>query len=316
MTGRGKIIVFGISTISAVVMAVVILIFISSVVLKAPIRTVGPAAQEGTWGLSAIGVRSQTSPGYKADDTGNLAGIPQRAEVPRAKTEREIREEMLTAITSTMILKGIVAGLSNKDFYAVIDRGGQKGMWVYEIGDLVEGGLTVADIRRDSVTIERGDFRYVLRLFARSPEGLSIMGKGAAATDGAGRQVPDERRRSVKEPDWTRELRKEGNVILISKDLAERIKADSNLIMSSLAIKIDMDAKGRALGYRVVSVDRGSLAQKMGIMADDTLREVNGHEVKTPDDLQRAYENIHNSTRFDIKVLRKGRTETLQYAIR
>ena len=49
-----------------------------------------------------------------------------------------------------MALKGVMMSARKKDTYAVIDLGGQKGVWPYEKGEVVDKGLTVKEIRRDS----------------------------------------------------------------------------------------------------------------------------------------------------------------------
>ena len=66
----------------------------------------------------------------------------------------------------------------------------------------------------------------------------------------------------------------------------------------------------------MVGVDKGSLAQKLGIMPDDVLQEVNGFSVKTSEDMKKAHEALKNASTFEVKVLRKGKMETLHYEIR
>ncbi len=103
---------------------------------------------------------------------------------------------------------------------------------------------------------------------------------------------------------------------MISKSLAEKMKNDNTTIMSSLAIKLSTDASGRPNGYKVVSVDNGSLAQKLGIRADDVLQEVNGYKLKTAEDTKKAHDALKNASTFEVKVLRQGKVETLRYEIR
>jgi S1-C subfamily serine protease len=80
--------------------------------------------------------------------------------------------------------------------------------------------------------------------------------------------------------------------------------------MSSIAIKPGAD------GVKVVAVDQGSIAQRMGIAPDDTLQEVNGQKLSSAGDMNQVYEALKNATNFEVKVLRNGRSETLRYEIR
>ena len=73
----------------------------------------------------------------------NLFRAKLQVEVPKPKTEKEIEEESLAAAVKAMALKGVMMGRRKKDTYAVIDLGGQKGVWTYEAGDVVDKGLTV-----------------------------------------------------------------------------------------------------------------------------------------------------------------------------
>jgi len=219
-----------------------------------------------------------------------------------------------------MILKGVMTGLQNRDFYAVIDRGGQKGVWTYELGETIERGLTVTDIKKDAVIIEKGDFGAILKLFAKSFERIPAKAHAAAApvlTAGKEDVKPQKKETTAqKSVDYSKDVKKEGKTTVLSKSLADRIKNDNAVVMSSLAVKVSIDAAGKPNGYKVASVDKGSLASKLGIMQDDVLQEVNGFSLKTAEDARKAHETLKNSTRFEVKVLRRGKVETLRYEIR
>jgi type II secretion system protein C len=315
MMKKRKIVAFAISTVSAVVIAVVVLIFVNASLLRVPIRT---QSVEASMVRQASNTQQVPAPAdFSAIQTRNLFRTKLEAELPKPKTEKEIEEERLTGIVKTMILKGVMTG-RKKDFYAVIDKGGQKGVWTYEIGEVVEGGLAVTEIRKDSVILQKGEFKVLLRLFTPTFERLSTA-QAAASKETPKKQTPQPAPVQKREPgaiDLTKEIRREGKTILLSRALVERIKADNTLLMSSMAVKMETDEKGQPTGYKVVTVDNNSLAQKMGILSGDKLVEVNGYALKTVEDLKRANQNLQNSTRLDIKVLRKGKVETLNYEVR
>ena len=96
-------------------------------------------------------------------------------------------------------------------------------------------------------------------------------------------------------------IRKEGSVTLIPKSLAERLKADNNIVMSSVAVKAAND------GLKVVAVDQGSVAQKIGIAPDDTLQAINGHRLDASEDMNKVYDELKNVTNFEVRLLRRGR---------
>jgi type II secretory pathway component PulC len=51
-------------------------------------------------------------------------------------------------------------------------------------------------------------------------------------------------------------------------------------------------------------------------MQDDVLQEVNGFQLKTTEDAKKAHEMLRNTSNLEVKVLRRGKVETLRYEIR
>ena len=105
-------------------------------------------------------------------------------------------------------------------------------------------------------------------------------------------------------------IRRMGSITLVSRPLAERLKADNTLITYSIAVKLGPN------GVKIVSVDRGSIAQRLGIAPGDTLRSVNGRKLSSTEDMSLVYEALKNETSFEVRVLRKGKPKTLRYEIR
>ncbi len=297
--GEKKLIIFGVSTLSGVVAGIIALIAVNASFLKAPGAVAARAISSPK--PAAGRLASLAEPDYKAIAERNLFRAKLQVEIPKPKTEEELEEEALTKIVKTMALKGVMLSPKKRDNYAVIDLGGPKGVWVYERGDVIERGLAVKEITKDSAMIEKGDFGVLLKLFSSAPQiikrrtPVQLAAKPAAVT---GKINP------------AKEIKREGPVVKISKSLAERLKADNASIMSSVAVKPTPD------GVKIVAVDRGSIAQSMGIAPNDTLQTVNGLKLGSKEDMNAVYESLKNSSDFEITVLRGGKTETLRYQIR
>ena len=314
---RKQLIFSGVSTLAGVLLGVIALIVIDASLLKIPVTFDGKSR--------AVPRKPEAEPkadstDYKAITERNLFRAKLQTEIPKPKSEKDIEEETLVTIMKPMTLKGIMTGHQKKDFYAVIDRGGQKGVWTYELGETIERGLTVTDIKKDAVIIEKGDFAAILKLFAKSFERIPSTAHAAATPVQTARK--EEPKATKKEPvapkatDYSKDVKKEGKTTVLSKSLADRIKSDNTVVMSSIAIKLSTDAAGKANGYKVVSVDKGSLANKLGIMQDDVLQEVNGFQLKNAEDAKKAHETLRNASKLEVKVLRRGKVETLRYEIR
>lgn len=312
MTRQRLLMFAGVSTLAGVFLGVIALIALDASLLSIPLPVGwkgGAGSQKTERELIADGSKD-----YKAVTERNLFRAKLQAEIPKPRSEKEIEEEMLVNILKPMTLKGVMTGQHNKDFFAVIDRGGQKGVWTYEVGETIERGLAVTDIRKDAVIIEKGDFAAILKLFARSFE--RIPSAHAAAAPQEGLKLAKKVQTVPRTQDYSKDVKKEGKTTVISKSLAEKMKNDNTTIMSSVAIKLSTDTSGRPNGYKVVSVDNGSLAQKLGIRAEDVLQEVNGYALNTAEDTKKAGDALKNASTFDVKVLRQGKVETLRYEIR
>lgn len=312
MINKKYIIPFAVSTAVAVLAAIVILMAINASLLRIP--QIDAKARQKQGDMPAAANTPSSTPDYKAISDRNLFRAKLQVEIPKPKSPKEIEEELLTAILKTMTLKGVMIGDRKKDYYAVIDRGGQKGVWIYETGEVVEKGLAVKEIRKDAVVLQKDDFGALLRLFALNAERIPVAAAPAAsipAMDAATAKKP-----TAKKQNQGLEIKKVGKTLVIPKKLAERLKSDNGAVMSSIAVKVATDAKGQTAGYKVVAIDKESIVGKMGLKANDTLQAVNGYSLKSGDDLKKLYEDLKNATKFELKVLRQGKQETIFYEIR
>jgi type II secretory pathway component PulC len=307
MINRKGLMILGISTVTGAALGFAVLIVINTSILRFPEAAPSSPTQWPTYKTDRPAEQDGHSD-YKVISERNLFRAKLQAEIPKPKTEKEIEEEVLTGIVKAMLLKGVMLGTRQKDNYAIIDRGGQKGVWTYEMGDVIERGLILKEIRKDSIKVEKAEFAAVLKLF--SPVYEKTTGTQVASIP-VGTQPPQKKAGSEQvKLDLVKDIRREGSVTLVSKSLAEKVKTDSNIVMSAIAIKMGSD------GLKVVTVDKGSIAQRMGIAPDDTLQEVNGQRLNSSQDMNKVYEALKNATSFEVRVLRRGRPETLRYEIR
>jgi type II secretion system protein C len=307
-----------VSTVVAIVLSIVVLIFINTSLMKIPMQGGAKNAYAKVASLSDASENVRAD--YKAITERNLFRAKLQVEIPQPRSEREIEEENLSNVMKNLTLKGVWLGQKKDHDYAVIDKGQQKGVWTYEVGETVEGGLVVSDIQRSSVTLAKDDFVAIIKLFAKGFERIRVPGKALPAVaksqeadkpktekKGAGALTPGE---------LAKEIHNEGKTIVVSKALIDKIRADNSLIMSAVAVKAALDKTGKADGFQVVSVDRGSLAEKMGIAPNDIVQEVNGFSIKSSEDIKKAQGTFNNTNKFEVKVLRGNQPRTLYYEIK
>jgi len=312
---------FAISSAAAVLAAVIILIVINTSVMKIPLQVAGKNAYAKS--VAVQDPSANVKAGYDAITNRNLFRAKLETEIPVPKSEKQIEEEQLTEIMKAMVLKGVWLGEKKSDLYAVIDRGGQKGVWTYELGEVVEKGLVVSDIQRNSVLIKKNDFGATLKLFAKGFERVNLPPSASDAKDVKeakgdkfAKVAKEEKPPSRQQPDYSKDIRKEGNAVVMSKALADKIRADNSVVLSAIAVKASLDDKGQSNGFKIVAVDKDSVADKMGLAANDILQEVNGRKLKTADDLKNAQDAFKNTAKFEVKVLRNNQAKMLHYEVK
>lgn len=309
---------FAIITVLAVLFSIVMLIAVNASIMKIPVRFFDKNAYAKTTSVKDASENIVATVAAIAER--NLFRAKLEIELPKPKTEEEIEEEMLTSIVSDLTLKGVWLGQKKGDSYAVIDRGKQKGVWTYEIGEIIEKGLSVSEIKSNAAILKKDEYAISVKLFAKGfewiskPKVMTAAAKSKTATDAS--PAPKKEKTEPPKPDLTKEIKTDGNKVIISKALADQIRADNSVIMSQVAIKGSLDGKGKSNGFKIVSVDRGSVAEKIGIRTNDIVQEVNGFALRSSDDLKKAQQTFKNSGKFEVKILRGGQTKTLYYEIR
>jgi S1-C subfamily serine protease len=115
---------------------------------------------------------------------------------------------------------------------------------------------------------------------------------------------------------YSKEIMMKGKVVVVSKALADKIRADNSIVMAAVTVKASLDKRRKGNGYRIVAVDKGSLAQKLGILKNDIVQEVNGFKLVSADDVNQAQERFMDATDLEVRIIRKGRARILYYAVR
>lgn len=314
---KAYVIPVAVSTALAAILAIVVLIFVNASLMKIPVQG---GVKNGYGKSAAVGDASENGRAdYKAITERNLFRARLQVEIPKPRSEKEIEEEALVNAMRNLTLKGVWFGEKKANNYAVIDKGQQKGVWTYEIGEAVDGGLVVTEIQRNSVTLAKNDFVATIKLFAKGFERVRVPGTTVPVAKTEERDKRKVEKKPVAAPtqaELSKEIRSEGRTIVVSKTLVDRIRADASVFMSAVAVKAAVDKTGKADGFQVVSVDRGSLAEKMGIAPNDIVQEVNGFRIRTSEDVKKATGTFNNANRFEVKVLRGNQPRTLYYEVK
>jgi type II secretory pathway component PulC len=68
-------------------------------------------------------------------------------------------------------------------------------------------------------------------------------------------------------------------------------------------------------GFKMVSIDKGSIFEKLGLKEGDIIKNYNGKEIKTPEDAKAVFEDLKTAKKVKLTVERNGKTQIFHYNV-
>jgi S1-C subfamily serine protease len=130
---------------------------------------------------------------------------------------------------------------------------------------------------------------------------MSFLGVALGTADG---QAADKQQK---------EIIREGNRVVLSRQFADEVKKSSDIVLSKVAVRARLDKEGILSGYQLVQIDRGSVVELMGFRAGDIITKVNGVPAR---DFEGKRASLESATKFGVAVARKGKHLSLRFEIR
>lgn len=204
-------------------------------------------------------------------------------------------EQPLQQTSLNLVLKGILADQATSNRLALIAAGGQKEK-VYRTGDKVEGA-DIIRIEPRRVVIRRNGVTEALDLEVRKLAGAAGSKKTAnrIVTTGLVRAISDTER------------------VIPQAVFKKQLSNLPALLQQASAVPHIDD--GEQAGFRIVSINQGSLFEQLGIRRDDIIYAVNEMPVRNVGDAMDAYRNLSRSSTFRVGVIRDGEDLTLNLSV-
>jgi general secretion pathway protein C len=230
--------------------------------------------------------------------------------LPAAPVEETpaMTEEELEATRLPLKLLGTVASASQGDAWAAVEDQQNHKQLVVRVQDRLLDKATVARIERRRIVLENGGKREELALDEDEQPGIGVRPRGArpiAAT------AP---------PPATEDLRDRIRQLSESSFQVDREQVEESLrnpaeLFSEARILPKYD-NGQMVGVQLSSIKPGSLFEEIGIQNGDTVTQVNGITVTSPQDSAALLKELTESTDFQVNVQgANGQTRTLHYSI-
>mgnify|MGYP000149628368 CR=1 FL=1 len=252
------------------------------------VNDAGPTSAAGSPGGGGDGQSSLTVTGAVK----NLFGDAPEKSRKTAAPDEPVRETELN-----LTLKGILAHRNRGKKLALI-ASGDKTEKVYAVGDSLPGGAEIVRIESRRIILRRNGVTEALNLEVKQLEArdTGLADQSRAANSGGGiRQVAKHRREVDRQ--------------MVQKQLQNL----PSLLQQAKAVPATRN--GQQVGFKMVTIQSGSLFEDLGLKEGDVIQQVNGRSIRTPADALNAYQALKGSQEFQVQLLRKDQSVTLNYAV-
>jgi general secretion pathway protein C len=230
---------------------------------------------------------------------------------PEIKEKRSIysgppvKSSMNATLVGTMVFSN-----PSMSFAKIARSGSAKGgdTESFYIGDSLFGEATVRKINRNRVYIERnGRMEY-----------LEIEGPSATVMPSVyrnrGSRSYNRPTRTKKEPSFSEEdVRSVGdNKFLINKEMLDKMLSNYNSILTQ-ARAVPNFVDGKANGFKIFAIRRGSIYQAIGIKNGDVLTRVNGSEINNLEKVLSLFTQLRNESNISLDIVRGRKKQKIEY---
>ena len=106
-----------------------------------------------------------------------------------------------------------------------------------------------------------------------------------------------------------------GNSCTVDRSLVEKML--SNTTMLATAARFVPSIKdGKPNGFKLYAIRPSSIFGKIGLQNGDTVKQINGMEMASPDQALAVYSKLRTASHLTVSLERRGETITLDYTIR
>jgi len=226
---------------------------------------------------------------------------PSQKRNERDKLVEPEEAEKLAKTPLNVSLRGTAVRDGGGSFAVIEDKKARKEE-LYRIGDMILGEAKLIQIFEDRVVVLREGKKEILELFAEKEKG----GKGPKVVAAAqpSRVTPGRGIRRLGATRWS-----------LSQAEVESAKTNMSQLMTQIRI-VPNFVEGKPDGFRLSSIKRGSLFDRLGLRSGDVVRRINGVLLDNPQKALEVYGTLESGQEVTLDITRRGREQTFTYELK
>lgn len=198
-------------------------------------------------------------------------------------------------------------------YFAVYDNSTKKIKYYADGDDFVETGVTVYDIRRSVVMLDRDGKKECLFLGMNGKKKNNRSSRSSYSSKRTN-NLANNRSGSRIDVKQTGET----SYTIDAEDLNKELKSLSRISREARGVFArDKRNPGKSLGFKLFAIKRGSLFGKIGIKNGDIIESINGEKLDNPDRALEMYSRLQDGiSNMNVSVLRHGKKLTMDYSVK
>jgi general secretion pathway protein C len=202
-----------------------------------------------------------------------------------------------------LVLIGTGTGDGANSFAVLEDRTTRE-QQVYRLRDMVRDGAILAKVDRNQVVLRLGTQEQVLMIYSDGTQDVAPPGPSPVSRPATDAAAATTGIRQVQPNQW----------VLDKQEVNAALGNLSQLLTKARVVPNFVD--GKPDGFKILSIAPDSLYAKIGLQNGDVLQQINGVEIKDPENFMRVFQQLKDEPRIALDFVRNNRRESFNYEIR
>jgi type II secretory pathway component PulC len=227
---------------------------------------------------------------------------------PKPAQPKPVVQAKVQATRLPLELHGVILDEGNTVAFIYLTAKRESG--VFQVGEIVLEGVKLVEIKLHKVMLDnRGTIQELIEK-GFNDDLAKLLSGTALSTASQSKSSPKKAKNKKFEVTTVGD-----SVFVTQKETRQQVKNLSGLL-SQVRVQPNFTRSGRANGFKVLHVNRGSFIEALGLKSGDVIKAINGTVV---DSMQKGYEifnKLRSETSVDIEIIRDKTAKSIHFEMR